>query len=135
MATRNASAPETQVRELLEAWTRAVRARDLKAVLANHSPEMVLFDVPPPDQWRGLKAYRESWELFFRHFPQDSGVFEITAMDISASGDLAYGYGLLRCGGSGENASFPVRLTVCLRRIDGAWTVVHEHHSVPAAGS
>jgi ketosteroid isomerase-like protein len=21
---------------------------------------------------------------------------------------------------------------VCLRRIDGAWTIVHEHHSVPA---
>ncbi|MGH8593035.1 MAG: nuclear transport factor 2 family protein [Gammaproteobacteria bacterium] len=26
---------------------------------------------------------------------------------------------------------FP-RLTECLRRIDGGWTIVHEHHSVPA---
>lgn len=48
-----------------------------------------------------------------------------------AVGDLACGYGLLRCGKPGD--TFPVRLTVCLRRLDGAWTIVHEHHSVPAA--
>jgi uncharacterized protein (TIGR02246 family) len=132
MATRNA-APEAQVRDLLDAWTKAVRARDLKAVLARHSPAIVMFDVPPPEQWRGLQKYRESWELFFKHFPHEGGVFEITEMDIHADGDLAYGYGLLRCGRQGE--TFPVRLTVCLRRIDGSWTIIHEHHSVPAAGS
>lgn len=131
MTSRTASAPEAQVRERLEAWTRAVRARDIEGVLAHHSPDMLMFDVPPPDQWRGLEAYRESWELFFRSFPQEGGVFEITEMEISVSGDLACGYGLLRCGESGDKGTFPVRLTVCLRRIDDAWIFVHEHHSVP----
>jgi hypothetical protein len=28
--------------------------------------------------------------------------------------------------------TFPVRLTVILRKVAGAWTIVHEHHSVPA---
>jgi hypothetical protein len=73
LATRNAAAPEAQVRELLDAWTKAVRARDLKAVLARHSPDIVMFDVPPPEQWRGLRKYRESWELFFKHFPREGG--------------------------------------------------------------
>lgn len=132
MATRSPSAPEAQVRERLDEWTKAVRARDIEGVLAHHSPDMVMFDVPPPDQWRGMKAYRESWELFFRYFPKEGGVFEITEMDIVVSGDLACGYGLLRCGERGASDTFPVRLTVCLRRIDGAWTIVHEHHSVPA---
>ncbi len=132
MTTTNASAPEAQVRDLLAAWTKAVRARDMQGVLVNHSPDIVMFDVPPPDQWRGIQAYRESWELFFRYFG-DHGEFEITEMDIAASGDLAYGYGLLQCRGSNDSAAFPVRLTVCLRRVDGAWTIVHEHHSVPAA--
>ncbi len=133
MVAKHAAAPEAQVRELLDAWTKAVRARDLEAVLARHSPGIVMFDVPPPDEWRGVRKYRESWELFFKHFPREGGVFEITAMDIAADGDLAYGYGLLRCGRQGD--TFPVRLTVCLRRIEGVWTIVHEHHSVPAAGS
>jgi uncharacterized protein (TIGR02246 family) len=132
MTTSNASAAETQVRERLAAWTKAVRAHDIEGVLAYHSPDVVMFDVPPPDQWRGLEAYRQSWELFFRHFLKKDGVFEITEMDVAANGDLAYGYGLLRCGGSSKEDSFAVRLTVCLRRIDDVWTIVHEHHSIPA---
>ncbi|MGH8627448.1 MAG: YybH family protein [Gammaproteobacteria bacterium] len=129
MNTENASAPEVQVRELLETWAKAVRARDTEAVLAHHSPEIVMFDVPPPEQWRGMQKYRESWQLFFNYFPREGGLFEIVEMDITASGDLAYGYGLLRCGRKDD--WFPVRFTVCLRRIEGAWTIVHEHHSVP----
>jgi len=131
--TTRANAAETQVRKVLDAWTKAVRDRDIERVLAHHSTDMVLFDVPPPDEWRGLAAYRKSWELFFRQFPKTGGVFEITAMEIVTSGDLACGYGLLRCGGSGKDGAFAVRLTVCLQRVQADWMIVHEHHSVPAA--
>lgn len=125
------AAAEDQVRELIQSWVEAVRGRRLQRVLAHHSPDIVMFDVPPPDQWRGAKAYRESWELFFRNFPEDGrGVFEISEMQFAASDDLAHAYGLLRCGTRDD--TFAVRLTVCLRRIDGAWTIVHEHHSVPS---
>ena len=130
MNAMNATAPEAQVRELLATWTKAVRDRDMEGVLAHHSRDMVMFDLPPPEQWRGMQKYRESWELFFKYFPHEGGLFEITEMDVTANGDLAYGYGILRCGS--KDNSFPVRLTVCLRHIDAAWTIVHEHHSVPA---
>src|SRR5262245_3432672 len=126
MATRDGTAPEAQVRERLDTWLRAVRARDLEGVLAHHSPDMVMFDVPPPEQWRGMQSYRESWELFFRHFPRQGGVFELTELEVAANGDLAYAYGLLRCGDSAPGGTFPVRLTVCLRRIAGEWVIVHE---------
>ncbi|HSC06896.1 MAG TPA: nuclear transport factor 2 family protein [Steroidobacteraceae bacterium] len=128
METGNTSAAEAQVRQLLDTWTAAVRARDIEKVLAHHSADIVMFDVPPPVEWRGMRKYRESWELFFKHF---GGAFDIEKMDIAASGDVACGYGVLQCGKPGD--TFPVRLTVCLRRIDGQWTIVHEHHSVPAA--
>ncbi len=132
MGARN-STDAAQVRALLDSWTRAVRARELDAVLAHHAPDIVMFDVPPPEEWRGMDRYRESWELFFRHFPTSGGAFEIEQMQIHTDGDLACAYGLLRCGSQGD--TFLVRLTVCLRRIQGAWTIVHEHHSVPARDS
>ncbi|HEU4531097.1 MAG TPA: nuclear transport factor 2 family protein [Steroidobacteraceae bacterium] len=130
MVERSTSTAEAQVRERLESWTRAVRARDLEGVLAHHAADIVMFDVPPPEQWSGLARYRESWELFFRHFPSSGGSFDIEQMQIVADGDLACAFGLLRCGPSHD--TFPVRLTVILRRQEGGWTFVHEHHSVPA---
>ena len=130
MASINTSAPEPQVRKLLDDWTAAVRARDIDKVLAHHSADVVMFDVPPPVEWRGIQKYRESWEYFFKYFPREGGVFNLEKMEIAVSGDLAFAYGLLRCGKPDD--TFPVRLTVCLRRSDSEWTIVHEHHSVPA---
>ena len=131
MTTGKTSTPEAQIRERLEDWTQAIRARDIENVLAHHSADVVMFDVPPPVEWRGIQKYRESWEYFFKYFPRDGGVFDIETLEIATSGELACAYGLLRCGKPQD--TFPVRLTVCLRRIDGEWTIVHEHHSVPAA--
>jgi ketosteroid isomerase-like protein len=130
METRNASAPEAQVRERLESWSHAVRARDIDKVLAHHSKDVVMFDVPPPVEWRGIQKYRESWEYFFKHFPREGGRFDLENVEIVTCGDLACAYGLLKCGRPGD--TFPVRLTMILRNVGGAWTIVHEHHSVPA---
>jgi ketosteroid isomerase-like protein len=52
-------------------------------------------------------------------------------VEIATSADLACAYGILECGEPGD--TFPVRLTVMLRKVAGTWTIVHEHHSVPAA--
>ncbi len=128
--TSSALQLEAEVRDLLTAWTDAVKRRDLQGILQNHSPDIVMFDVPPPEQLRGIDDYKKSWDLFFQYLPREGGVFDITEMEIVATGDLAFAYGLLRCGG--HEHSFPVRLTMCLKRANGAWMIVHEHHSVPA---
>jgi ketosteroid isomerase-like protein len=125
---------EALVRELLEDWARAVRAKDLKGILANHSPEMVMFDVPPPLESRGIDAYKKTWDLFFS-WADDPVVFDFNEMDITAGGDVAYVTALMRCAGTetnGERIKLDFRLTVGLRKIDGQWTVMHEHHSIPA---
>jgi ketosteroid isomerase-like protein len=39
---------ESAVRDLLERWAAAVRAKNTSEVLANHSQDIRMFDVPPP---------------------------------------------------------------------------------------
>jgi ketosteroid isomerase-like protein len=57
---------ETQIRALIERWAEAVHAGELDVVLADHATDIVMFDVPPPnDGVRGIEAYRETWPPFF----------------------------------------------------------------------
>jgi ketosteroid isomerase-like protein len=37
---------EDKIRALIETWARAVSAGNRKAILANHSPDLVMFDFP-----------------------------------------------------------------------------------------
>ena len=56
------------------------------------------------------------------------------AFHIAARDDLAFGHYLSRCGGTGPDGVEKVgwmRATVCCRKIDGRWLVVHEHFSAP----
>src|SRR5690349_19760578 len=88
---------EAEIRRLPDSWIEAIHARDIDRILSHHSADMVMFDVPGPLQLRGLSAYRQSWDLFFRHFPESGGVFEIAEMQIIAADSLAFAYGVLRC--------------------------------------
>jgi hypothetical protein len=40
---------EQQIRELIERWAQAAHEGDLAVVLADHAPDIVMFDVPPPE--------------------------------------------------------------------------------------
>ncbi|MBV9745010.1 MAG: hypothetical protein JO099_14700 [Acidobacteriia bacterium] len=53
-------ANESAVRDLLERWAAAVRAKNMSEILANHSPEFLMFDVPLPFESRGLAAYEDT---------------------------------------------------------------------------
>ena len=131
----NRSTDEAEIRNLVESWARAVHTKDLDGILANHSPEILMFDVPPPAQSKGIEAYKKTWDVFFAWF-QDSGVFDISELNITAGNDVAFGAALMCCAGTeanGDRVELDFRLTICFRKIDGRWTVVHEHHSVPAS--
>ena len=98
-----ANTEETRIKALLETWADAVRRHDVPAILAHHEPDMVMFDLPPPLQCKGIDAYERTWDLLFRYHKPG------TAFDIQ---ELA--------------------VTAGLRKVDGDWRVAHEHHSVPA---
>jgi uncharacterized protein (TIGR02246 family) len=123
-----------QIRALIEKWAKAIHIGDMEGVLADHAADIVMFDVPPPeDGVRGIDAYRETWPGFFE-WQSRGAVFEIISLDITVGEDVAYAWALLRCGTPEELASDPdnrLRLTVGLRKEDGRWVVAHEHHSFP----
>ncbi|MGY1778647.1 YybH family protein [Geodermatophilus sp. SYSU D00804] len=120
---------ELQVRQVLEAWARAVRRADVDAVVAVHTGDVVLFDVPPPMVVTGIDSYLRQWRLFWE--AQGEGLFDVSELTVVAGDGVAFAHGLLRIGAAGTEG-FEVRLTVGLRRVDGRWLVTHEHHSVPA---
>jgi uncharacterized protein (TIGR02246 family) len=124
----------TQIRSLVERWASAVHAGDLDTVVADHADDIVMFDVPPPeDGVRGMDAYRGAWPPFFEWQAQGAS-FEIVELDVTAGDRVAYAYALLRCGTPAELARDPalrLRLTLGLRKEGDRWLVTHEHHSFP----
>ena len=131
-ATGIGTKDEGAIRELIEKWSKAVRNKNLDGILANHSPDILMFDVPPPIQSKGIDAYKKTWDLFFDWSP-DKPIFEIQEMNITAGNDVAFVTALMRCAGKAENENgLDFRLTVGLRKIGEEWVVTHEHHSIPA---
>jgi uncharacterized protein (TIGR02246 family) len=124
---------EKDIRAMIERWAIAVHAGDMDGVLADHAADIVMYDVPPPDDGvRGIDAYRATWPPFFTWQQQAS--FEIVSLDVTAGDDVAFAHALLRCGTEEELRADPenrLRLTIGLRREGGRWVVAHEHHSFP----
>ncbi|MBN9486880.1 MAG: nuclear transport factor 2 family protein [Alphaproteobacteria bacterium] len=123
---------ESKIRALIEAWAAAVRRHDLSDILAHHEPDIVMFDVPPPLQSRGMDEYKKTWDLFFKYH-KPSQAFDIEELTITAGEDVAFAAAIMRCAdASSAEGGFLFRLTIGLRKIDGDWRITHEHHSVPA---
>jgi ketosteroid isomerase-like protein len=132
--SRSAPEEEVQVRELIELWIAAVRRRDFAGIIQDHSADIVMFDVPPPFQSRGIEAYKKTWDLFFA-CSGDPVAFGITEMNITAGSDVAFVFATMRCDepeSDGGRKPLNFRLTIGLRKIGGQWLVTHEHHSIPA---
>jgi uncharacterized protein (TIGR02246 family) len=125
---------EAAIREVFESWTVAVRRRDYAGILRNHASDIIMFDVPPPFQSKGIDAYRKTWDEFFS-WTSDPIPFEVREMKITAGADVAFVVATMRCaepGAGGQHEELDFRLTIGLCKIEGRWTITHEHHSVPA---
>ncbi len=125
------STDTAQIRTLIERWADAVHRGDMAGVLADHAEDIVMFDVPPPQEGvRGIDAYRQTWPGFFAW--QASGAsFDVLSLDVTAGDDIAFAYALLRCGTADQDADVRLRITFGLRKENGRWVVAHEHHSFP----
>ena len=131
---RARSKDEAAVRRLVEDWAGSVRRKDIRGILRNHSASIVMFDVPPPLQSKGLASYRKTWKTFFS-WSDDPVRFDIGEMRVTVGQDVAFVAALMRCAGTeanGAHIELDFRLTIGLRKMRDRWIVTHEHHSIPA---
>jgi uncharacterized protein (TIGR02246 family) len=124
---------ENEIRQLIENWAAAVRAGDVEGILAYHAEDMVMYDVPAPFQSVGIEAYRKTWDIFFANTMP--GMFDIRELRVIADQQVAFCYATMKCAdksNTGEYVDLDFRLTIGLRKINGRWTILHEHHSIPS---
>jgi uncharacterized protein (TIGR02246 family) len=128
------SQDELDVHALFEKWAKAVRDGNWSEVRANHDPDILMFDVPPPFLSRGIDAYMATWEKFVS-WSDKPVAFDFHDVSVTAGKDVAFVTAIGQCAGTDPNGmheAFEFRLTLGLRKIDGRWRIMHEHHSIPA---
>jgi ketosteroid isomerase-like protein len=116
-----------EIRSIIENWARAVSAGERKSILAHHSPDLLMFDFP--QTVRGIEAYDETWDFFFSN-PRGPIHFVPNNLEVTTGENVAFATCSVHCDGTSAGP-LDFRLTVGLRKVDGEWTILHEHHSVP----
>jgi uncharacterized protein (TIGR02246 family) len=111
------------------------KAKDVNRIMSCYVPDesLLVFDVVPPRQYTGAKAYRKDWEDLFAAFP---GPAEVDISDLNASADRNLGYAHLMTHSvltdkDGKKLETDIRTTDVFRKTGGKWLIVHEHNSVP----
>ncbi|MDF2977795.1 MAG: hypothetical protein K0S40_2523 [Actinomycetospora sp.] len=136
MSTTTTTRDETAILAVLQEHADAIRARDAERTIAAFDRTVVRYDLAPPlaqvngtveEDAAGLRAW----------FATFDGPVQITHRDptVVADGDVAFVHTLtsMTATPTGTTESFTLwfRSTYGLRRLDGAWAVVHQHESVP----
>ncbi len=134
MTTENNSAnDEAQIRQMIDGFVKAFRAKDINGVVAIYAPEIVSFDLAPPLQYVGAAAYRKVFQEAMDSF-QGQIDFEVRDLNITTGSDVAYSYSFNRMGGTmknGRKLDLWLRWTACFQKINGKWLIMHEQVSVP----
>jgi len=124
---------DSEIRTCMDEWARAVRAKDIEALMSHYAQDIVLFDLVPPLQYRGASDCRKNWAEWFATFQSSVG-YEIHELSIVSAGELAFCHSVNRIHGArtnGEQTDVWVRATVGFSKRGGKWTITHEHYSVP----
>ena len=132
-AESNKPTDEAEIRAVVDGWVKAISAKDIDAVMSHYAADIVTFDLAPPLEYTGAAALKKSLEAWFPTFRGPAG-YEIRDLCITTGDDVAFCRSLNRISGArtdGEDTNVWVRATVGLRKIDGKWSIVHEHLSVP----
>ena len=125
---------EKQIRELIEARTAALRAKDPKAMVEAYADQVVVFNLAPPlrqpTDARDTSLVQQ-WLATFAG-PMDA---EVRDLEITVGGDVAFCTSINRLtavpAGSDEPFTLWHRVTLGLRQVGGTWRITHEHESVP----
>jgi ketosteroid isomerase-like protein len=121
------------IRDLINSFVRAIRAKDIDGVMAVFAPEVVSFDLGPTLGHGGGEAFVRRWQELFASYASSVG-YEILSLLITACDGVAFSHSLNRVSGTlhdGRTSSRWLRWTACYRKTNDEWRIVHEHVSVP----
>ena len=124
-----------QIQTLENNLAAAAEARDLDAIMKTYVPDETLFvfDVIPPREYLGAKAFRKDWDEFLGS-TKGPVKYSITDITVVVVGDVAYGHSIQRIvatGGKGDPFDLTTRVTDVYRKLRGEWMIVQEHISIP----
>jgi uncharacterized protein (TIGR02246 family) len=139
MATQSAeprTTGEKEIRALEGRLLAAIKSRDVDAIMANYVADdsLLVFDLIPPRQYVGARAYRKDWEDFFATIPGPIVRCEITDLRITADFSLGFSHSIQHLVASdkdGNPVDLTLRVTDAYRKMGGKWLIVHEHISAP----
>jgi uncharacterized protein (TIGR02246 family) len=132
-AKRHTLSAETEIRDLIDRWAEAIRAKDVNALMAYYAPEILAFDLLPPLQYKGVDAIRNrasEWIFSFRGAID----FEVRDLTITTGDEVAFCHSLNGARGTGKDGTkidMWWRSTNGFRKIDGQWLITHGHSSEP----
>jgi ketosteroid isomerase-like protein len=124
---------EAAIRELIDGFVKAIRAKDINGVMSFFASEVVSFDLGPPLQHGGGETFVKCWQELFESY-QNPIDYEVRDLNITAGYDVGFSYSLNRVSGTmknGRKSDRWLRWTACYRKTNGKWLIVHEHLSVP----
>jgi len=127
------SKDEAAIRELVDGFVKAIRAKDIHGVMSVFAPDVVSFDFGPPLQHGGGEPFTKRWQELFGSY-QSAIDYEVRDLSVTASDDVAFSHSLNRVRGTlqnGEKSDRWLRWTAGYHKIDGKWLIVHEQVSVP----
>ncbi|MBF6171948.1 YybH family protein [Nocardia blacklockiae] len=124
---------EDEIRAVLASRTEAQRSKDIDRLMSFYSPDTVYYDAVAPLRFTGAEEMRRNFVRWFDGYQGPIGL-ETHDLTIVASDEVAFANMLHLDSGKhkgGIELAIWVRETVCLRRVAGAWTITHEHISLP----
>ena len=132
MPVETRSTVDHEIRTLVDGFTKAVRDKNIDALMKHYAPELVVFNVVPPLREKGIEANRRSWKEWLDSFK--GGInYEVKDLTVVGNDDVAFSHSLNHV--TGENPNGPVdgwvRVTVGYRKAGGSWLITHEHISMP----
>jgi uncharacterized protein (TIGR02246 family) len=133
MPTNSKPIDEAQIRALIDDRIKAVRAKDIAGAISGLAPDVLSFDVVNPLQRIGSDASGQRAEEWFSSFKGPIG-YEIRDLNVAVGDEVAFSHGLSHVSATttdGGRLDMWWRTTVCFRKIDGKWSITHEHNSVP----
>lgn len=123
---------QPEVVAVLDAWAKALREKDLKALSKCYAENVRVFDIG--SQLIGYDKLAALWESCFPYFPNPIEG-ERKDLEVVAAKDFVVLSFLSRMTGMQETdhsaAKSWYRTTWCLREFKDGWKIVHEHTSLP----